>query len=69
MEEVDIFDELFVKQEKAQREGEKVEATKPQENKEEGQEEPSTIRCDECGREGANYSPHYKQNMCINCWF
>lgn len=30
---------------------------------------PSGLQCSRCSSNDASYSPHYKDQWCINCWF
>lgn len=81
----ELFEEMFGESKKeAPKENkvpEKEEPKKPSEEKEwprldtspfeeeKSLHKPSGLPCSTCGSRDATYSPHYKDQWCINCWF
>jgi len=50
-----------------EKEWQRLDAIPPKENKD--GYKPSGLLCSRCNSNDASYSPYYKDQWCLNCWF
>ena len=77
----DLFEEMFGEKPKQEKQEPPKEPENPPEQKEwprletipkeepKGSYKPSGLRCSRCSSNDATYSPYYKDQWCLNCWF